>query len=291
MKCFWLGYFRVEEQRGGGTTNFFPESLPSDIREALLANVALSECLQRLCARDNRIACLREQINASGVRTALEPRFDALMAPSEMKQIRDIAILARECVLYMPFDPLLSFNDVRSLQEKQRTDRLADAVARRRRHQSYERLLRELDVLATSGSHSPQARGKEFEKWFEGVFAASQLRYTLDVRNDWEQLDFTVWLGKIFGIGEVRWLKDGVDMPQVRDFFGKLMDRPPFVIGLLFSVNGFTEPARNWVQGHTRERTILMFDGNLLRVALQSDKSLTEIVLDMLNERLNHPHT
>lgn len=286
-KCFWLGYFRVEQQRGGGTTYFHPESLPLNARDSLLAKSAFPECLQQLLARDNRIACLQEQTSTSGMRTALEPRFDTLVAQSDMEQIRDIALLTRECGLYMPFDPLLSFNDVLSLQEKQRTDRLADAVERRHRRQLYARLLLELDALAARDAISPQARGKEFEKWFAGVFAASQLRYTLDVRNDWEQLDFTVWLGDFFAIGEARWLKEAVDTPQMRDFFGKLMDRPPFVIGLLFSVNGFTEPSRNWAEQHTDNRTILMFDGELLRAALQRDKTLTETVFDMLNERLN----
>lgn len=187
--------------------------------------------LRELLARDCRVGCLRERAGSDGHSIPIEPRFDSLDAQGDVDAIRDVALLARECRAFSQFDPALSFGDRLRLVEKRTTDELADTVMRRRIRALHSILLDELDALAMNDSISPQRRGKEFEKWFAGVFDVSQLRYTLDIRNEWEQIDFTVWLGSLFAIGEARWLKEPVDVPQVRDFFGKLMDRPPFVVG------------------------------------------------------------
>lgn len=128
-----------------------------------------------------------------------------------------------------------------------------------------------------------------FEEWLGTLFSAHGINYSLNVINDWEQIDFTANVGSIFCIGEARWMKDPVDTKQVRDFFGKLSDRPPFVIGILISISNYTAPAIEWISRHSQDRMIIPANRNDVLTIVSSANSFTYFVQERLEERLKHP--
>lgn len=294
IDCFWFGYFRVEQLRGGGTTYFHPETLPLQARELLLKGLepAFRSTILALLARDTKVACLSETTDALGQRHAVEPAYDALSAEDDnFSGIRRAACVPRQCPHFGVFDGSVSFSDVRALQQKAEVDRVATRILQKQREHRNAVLLSQLNELANDTGLTPQQRGKRFEDWFQSLCAASNLRHSVNVQNDWEQLDFTVWLGNTFCVGEARWVKDPVDTKQVRDFFGKIMDRPPFVIGILVSISGFTSPALDWIESHTHDRTILTVDRDALTSCILGPSSFESHIIEQLNQRLNHPRS
>ena len=160
---------------------------------------------------------------------------------------------------------------------------------RERRLAALSLLADRLAALETNTTLRRQARGKRFEAWLGELFEVYALDATLDVRNDSEQIDFTFWLDSLFVIGEARWLKGPVDSPQVRDFFGKLGERPPFVVGLFVSMGGFTEPALDFARRNSGQRTLLTMPRNELDGILRADPELPAWVKRGLRARLAHP--
>lgn len=291
VDCFWFGCFRTEVLRGGGTTCFDPETLPLGFRQAVTLCSALHPLLEALNARDRRVACLQETTDAGGIRRAIEAGFDTLNSPEGDAAIRVLSTGTRSCSAFAKWEPSLTFAQLRALQEKHRTDIIAERVFRQQRAIRYRRLLQSLEALDFDPALTAQQRGKRFECWFGELFAAESLKHTLDVRNECEQLDFTVSFGNLFAIGEVRWLSAPVDTRQVRDFFGKLSDRPPFVIGILVSMSGCSRPALNWLATHSHERTVVTFTRTSLQMAISSDVAFSQTVVGELNERLEHPRS
>jgi hypothetical protein len=115
IDCFWFGYFRIEQVRGGGTTWFHPESLTIEVREALLQGNAaeFGSSLSNLLARDKRVACLREVTDSAGQCTAVEPAYDQLEAGRDFGIIRKTACRQRQCAGYGDFDPSLTLDTIK----------------------------------------------------------------------------------------------------------------------------------------------------------------------------------
>lgn len=291
IDCFWFGFFRVEQARGGGTTYFHPETLTAEARKTLLMGVAhdFKALITKLLARDQRVACLSEVIDSSGQRHPVERCYDNINASDEFQEIRQIASTMRQCTDFNMYDRLLSFNDVIVLRQKIHTDELASAIEQRKHIHSNLQMWAAFQEIESDSALTPQARGKKFERWLGDVFEQNYLRHTLDVVNSWEQIDFTVWVNDIFCIGEARWLRKSVDCKQVRDFHGKLMDRPPFVIGILVSISGFTSEALNWISKQTSSRTIITADRDSVAEIVSHSNSFKEFVINQLDARLNHP--
>lgn len=165
----------------------------------------------------------------------------------------------------------------------------ADEIERHHRLVPLANLASSLAQLTTDSDLTPQQRGKKFEGWLRKLVEIYQLDATLDVQNFGEQIDFTFWIGGLFVVGEARWLAEPVDTPQVRDFFGKLCDRPPFVVGLIVSLSGLTEPARQYLSRHSAEHTVLTMDRSALDAVLASQPELPDWLKTALRERLEHP--
>lgn len=132
IDCFWLGYFRIEQARGGGTTYFQPETLPLEVRNKLLREPqTFDQSLSVLLARDRRIACLSEITDPSGQRRPVEPAYENLVAEKDFAKIQQTASGPRLCGRFGGFDPNLSFNDVRnsSTEERNRPNCLINSSA------------------------------------------------------------------------------------------------------------------------------------------------------------------
>ena len=137
---------------------------------------------------------------------------------------------------------------------------------------------------------TPQIRDKQFEDWLGALFRLYNLAPTLNVINEGEQIDFTFWINSLFVVGEARWPKEPVDTKQIRDFFGELLERPAFVVGLIIAMGGFTEPGVNYVRKRSGERTVLWLTReNLQDQILRAEPELPEWLDTTLRERLEHP--
>jgi len=75
---------------------------------------------------------------------------------------------------------------------------------------------------------------------------------------------------------------------RIRDFFGKLLDRPPFVIGLLISVSGFTGPSLKWLSKQSGKRTVIRFTRIDLMDAMTETGDLDVILMSRLRSVLEH---
>jgi len=180
----------------------------------------------------------------------------------------------------------------RRLEEVGEKRELDAAVARLEagvRREALPVLQETLRELETSPDLTPQQRGKLFEEWLGQWFRLYGAMPTLDVRNDGEQIDFTLWVGNLFVIGEARWLKGPVDCPQVRDFFGKLLNRPPFVIGMVISMAGFTHPALEYLRMRSGDRTVLTMTGEERWQTLRGNPELPSWFTQAVRSRLEHP--
>ena len=141
----------------------------------------------------------------------------------------------------------------------------------------------------TSAEMTPQARGKHFEQWLGDLLGTYDLDPNLDIVNAGEQIDFTFWHGDLFVVGEARWRTDPVDTPQVRDFFGKLHERPAFALGLIVSMGGFTEPALGYISRHAGNRTVLTVGRSDLDAVLRGEPEFPTWLGRTLRHRLDHP--
>ena len=290
LECFWLGYFRVEKARGGGTTFFHPETLPKvprvkifqEDRDGFLAT------LKTLNARDGKLACLSEKIEPDGQRCAVEEAYDASTPETSFDDIASLMNRPRDCAFFKLFDPLLKYSDAQLLDQKETIEKLVAQEEKQRRSVLLTELREEFLKLEADSMLSPQTRGKLFESWLARFFEVWGFQTTLDIVNDWEQIDFTFWLGNLFVVAEARWLSRPVDSPQVRDFFGKLLDRPPFVIGLLISVSGFTDPSLKWLSNQSGNRTVLRLTRIDLMDAMAGTDDLDVILMSRLSSVLEH---
>jgi hypothetical protein len=165
----------------------------------------------------------------------------------------------------------------------------ATEVERQRRAAPLASLASVLVQLEADPNLKPQTRGKKFEGWLRDLFDVYKLDATLDVQNSGEQIDFTFWIGSLFVVGEARWHTAAVDSPQVRDFFGKLRERPPFVVGLVISLSGLTQPALEYLGRHSGEHTVLAMDRPALNAVLGGQPELPEWLNTALRHRLEHP--
>jgi hypothetical protein len=143
--------------------------------------------------------------------------------------------------------------------------------------------------LDIASKRRPNVRGTRFEKWLGDFFGVFGFKPALNVVNPGEQIDFTEWLQNVFVIGEARWRAEAVGEDQIRDLFGKLAERPPFAIGLVISMTGFTQEAMQYTARLSGQRTILTMDRPELERILSGDVDLYKWLTSVLRDRLEHP--
>jgi len=179
---------------------------------------------------------------------------------------------------------------VQSVAQKEQLEGAAKQLRQRARRGRLVELHAELSGLTEAQDVTPQARGKQFENWLGELFALYDLAPSLNVVNQGEQIDFTFWKGDLFVMGEARWRSTNVDAPQVRDFFGKLRERPAFAVGLMISMSSFTQPALDYLSRFSGERTVLTLHREELERVLQEKPEFTEWLGQSLRRRLEHPN-
>lgn len=291
IDCYFLGYRREEIQKGGpgyvDTIHRHPESLSADPRQLLLAGeqAALARSLVALRANGNRLMCLRVCSDGTTLNDELAL---SIPDPDEWLRLCNSAVRHRECGDFRMADPSLPYSVFVELEDE-RTRAVARQKVMRDARVRQLALLRSALVSLERSSLAPQARGTALEPLLRDLLHVYGLNPVLNVTNSGEQLDVTFWHGQMFVIAEARWRADPVDTPQMRDFFGKLVERPPFTIGLMLSFSNFTGPALEYLSRHSGERTVLPATRGDLDCWLTAEPELPEWLARALRSRLEHP--
>lgn len=127
------------------------------------------------------------------------------------------------------------------------------------------RLKSELQKVAKT--QSLQSRGLEFEKWLCELFKLFNLFPKMNIVIPGQQIDISILFDSRVFLVEAKWLRKRVGEPEVREFYGKLMDRNVHTCGIIVSMSGFTDTAKNYLRKN-RERIILLIKGEELHYVL-----------------------
>ncbi|MCH8853066.1 MAG: restriction endonuclease [Planctomycetes bacterium] len=221
---------------------------------------------------------------------SLEPGYDQVSCEGEgLERVRELAVTLRDCDGFEQGDldiPYAVFTRSQQVNADDAERQLAAAKLRRQVLGLLQEMLTALEALYEA---RPQKRGKEFERWIDQWLSLYKLSPVLDIQSPGEQIDFTFWHGDLFVLGEARWRKKPVSITQIRDFFGKLLDRPPFAIGLVISMSGFTGPALDYLEKHSGDRTVLTMDREAVELLLKGSPELGDWLRTTLRSKLERP--
>lgn len=129
----------------------------------------------------------------------------------------------------------------------------------------------------------PRKRGIDFQGWLGDLFALHDLEPRGSFASEGEQIDGSIRVDAQTLLVEARWTKDLVAPEGVRDFIGKLEQKLDNTLGLMVSVEGFTEAAHAKAQGGGRLLAVFI-DGQDLVPVLDGLVDLVEL----LRRKLRH---
>ena len=147
-------------------------------------------------------------------------------------------------------------------------------------------LLREYDNLANV-SNNPQSRGYKLEELLTGLLEICQIRVTASFRrNDGgEQIDGGFETDGWYYLVECKWQSTTVNQQQIDGLSGKVRRSGAQTMGVLLSINGWSNNVVGLLKQETEKRILLM-DGNDIRAVMSGDItfiSLLQAKRDSLN--------
>jgi hypothetical protein len=151
----------------------------------------------------------------------------------------------------------------------------AEHSAGQRGHRESLGVLRDRFLQLHGGSLTPQQRGTAFEAFLNELFGLFDLEPRAAYRLVSEQIDGAFTFRTDDYLLEARWWKGAVEPKDLRDFEGKIRRKAANVLGLLLSVNGFTDGARKWVAEGT---PLILMDGQDLLAVLDDRIELPELL-------------
>jgi hypothetical protein len=122
----------------------------------------------------------------------------------------------------------------RTEAERRRTERAE-------RGQALGKLKQRFMDLSTMAN--PRQRGLDFQPWLRDLFDLHDLEPRGSFAGEGEQIDGSIRIDGQTLLVEARWTKEAVAPEGVRDFVGKFEHKLDNTLGLMISVNGFTDAA------------------------------------------------
>ncbi len=290
INCYQFGIFEKLEEEVSGIIQGLPQTLDEKLRDYIDKNdfAGFAEALKKYHLYNQHLNCLSRKVE-NGKKISQEEGFQKInLSESHFSNLCEIALKDRECPGFKPKNPKLPYNIYKKLSEKTSLDQFCDIYNTQLRKQKLEQLKTLLIALETS-EETPQIRGKSFEKWLESFLFLYAKNIDMDIVNNYEQIDFTCILENFHIIGEARWTSENTSSKEVRDFFGKLQDRPPFVIGIMITMKGLAKPAKEWLSKHSGDRCVLVIERADLNKMLDQLIELPNWFNYELKERVNHP--
>jgi hypothetical protein len=89
----------------------------------------------------------------------------------------------------------------------------------------------------------PKQRGQQFQSWLRDLFVLHDLEPRGSFAGEGEQIDGSIRIDGQTLLVEARWTQEMVAPDGVRDFVGKFEQKLDNTLGLMISVNGFTDAA------------------------------------------------
>lgn len=156
----------------------------------------------------------------------------------------------------------------RTEAERRRVERVerTDALAKLR-----ERFMK----LASSTDH--QQRGLDFQPWLREFFALHDLEPRGSFASTGEQIDGSIRIDGQTLLVEARWTKELVAPEGVRDFVGKFEQKLDNTLGLMISVDGFTDAASTKATSGGRLLAVFM-DGRDIVSVLDGMADLRQLI-------------
>lgn len=104
----------------------------------------------------------------------------------------------------------------------------------------------------------PKKRGLDFQTWLRDLFDLHDLEPRGSFAGEGEQIDGSIRIDNQTLLVEARWTTDMVAPEGVRDFVGKFEHKLDNTLGLMISVNGFTDAASGKATSGGRLMTIFV---------------------------------
>lgn len=136
--------------------------------------------------------------------------------------------------------------------------------------------LKESYLLLTQQQDHPQERGLALEKLLNALFALFDLEPRLAYSSDVDQVDDSFRLDTDDYLIEAKWTKSPLGRDQADIFTQKIARRGKLAVGLLVSINGFSEPLKT---AYSTSSPFITMDGTDLFLVLEGRFKLDEALL------------
>ena len=123
----------------------------------------------------------------------------------------------------------------------------------------------------------PHRRGKELEQFLEKLMLHEGWTVEKGVKTSNEEIDLVIYRNQSFYLVECKWEKDPIEAKEIGAFFAKL-DKRDGVMGIVFSMSGFTKGAKEEALSHLGEKRILLFGPSDLERLIGEDGNLEKLI-------------
>ncbi|WLQ48111.1 restriction endonuclease [Streptomyces poriferorum] len=137
------------------------------------------------------------------------------------------------------------------------------------------------DFLRLHAMKNRQQAGREFETFLHRLFALFDLEPTLSYNLKGEQIDGSIYHDTNHYIVEAKWLAATIEAEQMTNFDGKVRRKGKNALGLLVSVNGFSEGGRDLFK---RGTSFITMDGADVFCVLEGRIRLDELISRKLQQ-------
>lgn len=141
--------------------------------------------------------------------------------------------------------------------------------------------------MKLASSNEPQQRGLDFQTWLRDLFALHDLEPRGSFASTGEQIDGSIRVDGQTLLVEARWTKELVAPDGVRDFVGKFERKLDNTLGLMISVEGFTEAASSKATSGGRLLAIFM-DGRDIILVLDGLADFRHLLARKLRHAAEH---
>lgn len=259
----------------------------SDLRSFLLATLSDNTLLTRINWNDYKINICGNLINYMQLHETTYQN-DLLRLISEIVKINDFSHLEKldggKEKVKQAKKAVGALNEISKtfidLQNK------ADELEKRRREEYEKRIknqemkkkLQEIrtEYFSLISSDDLQGRGFQLEKILRGLFEIFDLDPKASFRITGEQIDGAFTFENTDFLLEAKWTKELISIEDMDAFAGKLSRKLENTLGLLISINGFSDGA---IKAHTSGRKLMiLMDGSDLMAILEERIDMIELL-------------
>lgn len=184
---------------------------------------------------------------------------------SAVERIKDFAVRMKPIIENNEADRVAKSRKAAAEERQQSKAAMATAVSKLKSEFS------EITQMANA-----QSRGYAFEKFLTKLFHTFDVTARGSYKINGEQIDGAFTLDNMDYLLEAKWQSEPIDSPDVTVFSDKVDNKLDNTLGLLVSMNGFTERAIS--NNHKHRPNVLLLDGGDLAAVLERAIDLPELI-------------